>query len=89
MNYEEIRENINVSDRYDNDPLHIAAMKGYLPIVRVSLFVICQVCILELGYSNSLSKADGTLDYQSRDRKIDSRLLRSSDESLNRGPLSL
>ena len=38
LNYEEIQENINVSDRYDNDPLHIAAMKGYLPIVRVSSF---------------------------------------------------
>lgn len=37
LNYEEIRENINVSDRYDNDPLHIAAMKGYLPIVRCLL----------------------------------------------------
>ena len=35
LNYEEIRELINESDRYDNDPLHIAAMKGYLPIVRV------------------------------------------------------
>ena len=40
LNYEEIQENINVSDRYDNDPLHIAAMKGYLPIVRVSSCVV-------------------------------------------------
>ena len=37
LNYEEIRDSINVSDRYDNDPLHISAMKGYLPIVRVSI----------------------------------------------------
>ena len=36
LNYEAIQESINVSDRYDNDPLHIAAMKGFLPICRVS-----------------------------------------------------
>ena len=40
LNYEEIQENINNGDRYDNDPLHIAAMKGYLPIVRVSCCVV-------------------------------------------------
>lgn len=37
LNYEEICDSINVSDRYDNDPLHISAMKGYLPICRCLL----------------------------------------------------
>lgn len=36
MKYDEVKALVNASDRYNNDPLHIAAMKGYLPIVRVS-----------------------------------------------------
>lgn len=37
LKHDTVRQMINVSDRYDNDPLHIAAMKGYLPIVRCLL----------------------------------------------------
>ncbi|KAL4233751.1 hypothetical protein ACF0H5_008431 [Mactra antiquata] len=37
LKYETVRGMINVSDRLDNDPLHIAAMKGYLPVVRTLL----------------------------------------------------
>ncbi|XP_052808936.1 transient receptor potential cation channel subfamily A member 1 homolog [Mya arenaria] len=37
LKYDPVKNLINTSDRYDNDPLHIAAMKGYLHIVRCLL----------------------------------------------------
>ena len=38
---------------------------------------------------NGDSVVDNTLDYQSRDRKIDPRFSGLSDENLNRGPVSV
>ena len=43
----------------------------------------------QYDYKSGGSVVDNTLDYQSRDRKIDPPLLRFSDETLNRGPVSV
>ncbi|KAL4233750.1 hypothetical protein ACF0H5_008430 [Mactra antiquata] len=37
LKHETVQRMINVSDRCDNSPLHIAAIKGYLPIVKTLL----------------------------------------------------
>ena len=33
--YPDVRRLVDVGDRYDNHPLHIAAQEGYLSIVKV------------------------------------------------------
>lgn len=35
--YPDVRRLVDVGDRYDNHPLHIAAQDGYLSIVKVGL----------------------------------------------------
>ncbi|KAL8579599.1 hypothetical protein ACOMHN_025552 [Nucella lapillus] len=37
LSYPQVRKLINVSDQYDNTPLHIASQKGYLDILKVLL----------------------------------------------------
>ncbi|KAH3729943.1 hypothetical protein DPMN_055921 [Dreissena polymorpha] len=37
LQYDQVKAHVNTSDRYNNNPLHIAAMKGFLPIVKCLL----------------------------------------------------
>ena len=44
MNYPEVRRLVDIGDRWDNHPLHVAAQDGYVQVVRVSNCVTMVTC---------------------------------------------